>query len=110
MRELRAEVARWVVFCEDRVELEDLAPEIRSASPVQVSRGVSPPGVGFKKQAASRPLAEILAEVEQQVISKTLREHNGNLSRTARELGIDRNTLKRKLPRASAKAMRKRTK
>jgi DNA-binding NtrC family response regulator len=110
VRELRAEVARWVVFCEDRVELEDLAPEIRSASPIQVSRGGSLPVMGLKKETASRPLAEILAEVEQQVISKTLREHSGNLSRTARELGIDRNTLKRKLPRAPAKPPRKRAK
>jgi DNA-binding NtrC family response regulator len=100
VRELRAEVARWLVFCEDRVELEDLAPEIQVAAPLRAA-GVSSSVPSMKGKAASpRPLAEILAEVEQDVISSTLLRHAGNVSRTARELGIDRNTLKRKLRRA----------
>jgi DNA-binding NtrC family response regulator len=102
LRELRAEVARWLVFCDDRVELEDLAPEIRAASPL-LAAGVSSRPPARAKGAAPRPLAEILTQVEQQVISSTLHRHGGNISRTARELGIDRNTLKRKLPRAAKK-------
>lgn len=104
VRELRAEVARWLVFCDDRVELEDLAPEIRSAAPL-LAAGVSSKPLARAKGAAPRPLAEILAEVEQQVISSTLHRHGGNISRTARDLGIDRNTLKRKLPRAATKSV-----
>ena len=96
VRELRAEVARWTVFCDARVGVEDLSPEIRSAKP---------PVVGHEKiarralarSAPPRPLAEIVREVEDAVIARALERNEGNLSRTARELRIDRNTLKRKL-------------
>ena len=102
VRELRAEVARWLVFCEDRVEVEDLSPEIQAAMgeprggagrrakeivPALLARGGKP-----------RPLAELVEELEQRCIEAALERNQGNLSRTARELGIDRNTLKRKLP------------
>src|SRR6185312_7524803 len=33
VRELRAEVMRWGVFCDERVDVADLAPEIRGAGP-----------------------------------------------------------------------------
>jgi DNA-binding NtrC family response regulator len=39
VRELRAEVARWVVFCDDRVELEDLSPEIQASLSTRGARG-----------------------------------------------------------------------
>ena len=38
-----------------------------------------------------------MREVEDAVIARALERNEGNLSRTARELRIDRNTLKRKL-------------
>jgi len=95
VRELRAEVSRWLVFCDERVELEDLSPEIPShAGPTRAE-----PSKLRARTRAIRPLAEVLAEVERATIDDALAQSEGNLSRTARALGIDRNTLKRKLPR-----------
>ncbi len=44
-----------------------------------------------------RTLASLVGELEQEAIRAALDRNEGNLSQTARELGIDRNTLKRKL-------------
>ncbi len=87
VRELRAEVLRWSVFCADRVTLSDLAPDIR---------GETVP-VRDEAEAEQRTLAEVVEEAERTAISATLHRERGNLSATARALGIDRNTLKRKL-------------
>jgi DNA-binding NtrC family response regulator len=108
VRELRAEVARWVVFCEERVELEDLAPEIQAVATTTNTRRGSLVTPAASKAPTASSLAEIVAEVEQQVISRTLHQQAGNLSRTARALGIDRNTLKRKLQRPPSKSAGKR--
>jgi two-component system response regulator AtoC len=101
VRELRAEVARWLVFSDDRVELRDLSPEIQAAvgntaarpSPEELVQRV------LEAKHAPRPLAELVAELERRAIAAAFERHQGNISQTARELGIDRNTLKRKLPR-----------
>jgi DNA-binding NtrC family response regulator len=42
-------------------------------------------------------LAEVTARAERAAIEHALGACEGNLSRTARALGIDRNTLKRKM-------------
>jgi DNA-binding NtrC family response regulator len=88
VRELRAEVLRWTVFCQERVSLADLAPELRGHENAEAP---SP------AESAVRTLAEVVAEAERSAISAALAAAEGNLSRTARALGIDRNTLKRKL-------------
>ncbi|MBU0701958.1 hypothetical protein KKE26_11840 [bacterium] len=44
-----------------------------------------------------------LEEVEKQYIMKTLQENNGNKSKSARILGIDRTTLHLKLKRYGVK-------
>ncbi|HVK72691.1 MAG TPA: sigma-54 dependent transcriptional regulator [Kofleriaceae bacterium] len=87
VRELRSEVHRWAVFCDDQVEVGDLAPEIRGA----VARApVATP-------AAVVPLADAVQAAERVAIEAALAAEGGNLLRTARALGIERNTLKRKL-------------
>ncbi|MFK7985051.1 MAG: sigma-54 interaction domain-containing protein [Sandaracinaceae bacterium] len=88
VRELRAEVARWRVFCDHRVTLEDLSDEIR----VVPSAARSVPDVG-----APVRLRDAVRALERQLIDEALERTGHNLSRAARELGIDRNTLKRKL-------------
>lgn len=85
VRELRAEVVRWTVFCTDRVTLSDLSPEILGT--------VAAPAA----ERAVRPLIEVVAEAERAAIDAALTQSSGNLSQTARLLGIDRSTLKRKL-------------
>jgi two-component system, NtrC family, response regulator AtoC len=101
VRELRAEVARWLVFCEERVELRDLSPEIQAAVGTKGSRPTQEELVQRVLDArhSPRPLAELVADLEQRAIAASMERHQGNISQTARELGIDRNTLKRKLPR-----------
>ena len=98
VRELRAEVLRWGVFCDEQVDVCDLAPEIqqRAAAP---SVSADEPRAG----AAIRPLAEVVSEAERAAVAAALAHHAGNLAQTARALGIDRNTLKRKLAREGAR-------
>jgi two-component system, NtrC family, response regulator AtoC len=93
VRELRAEVLRWGVFCDDIVDLPDLAPEIRFPLP----HPAAPPA----RPAPAEPitLALAVASAEHAAIAQALAAHEGNLSQAARALGIDRNTLKRKLAR-----------
>ncbi len=86
VRELRAEVLRWTVYCDRVVRWGDIRGEIPRAPSVP-------------REAAIRPLAQVLEEVERREIERALALHEGNLPRTARALGIDRNTPKRKLRR-----------
>lgn len=88
VRELRSEVARWKVFCAKQVDLEDLSPEILGAPPEAPDR-TAPHRV--------EPLAVAVRGAEERAIAGALAREGGNLSRTARALGIDRNTLKRKM-------------
>ena len=89
VRELRAEVLRWTVFCSDRVRLDDLAPEIRGER-------VDRPGPSDVPDAP-RTLADVVGDAEAGAIAAALAHSGGNLSQAARTLGVDRNTLKRKL-------------
>ncbi len=102
VRELRAEVQRWSVFCDGNVGLDDLSYELRQETSAPHSatadRGSTdssgPPDRLDPELAASLP--ESLRDLETWAIARCLARHRGNLSATARALGIDRNTLKRK--------------
>jgi two-component system response regulator AtoC len=85
VRELRAEVVRWCVFADARVELADLSPELRGLPPAP--RGDGPGGT----------LAEVVAAAERGAVAAAWAATAGNVSAAARALGVDRNTLKRKL-------------
>ncbi|MFT7581881.1 MAG: two-component system response regulator AtoC, partial [Myxococcota bacterium] len=92
VRELKAEVRRWTVFCDALVEVDDLSPEIVAASPPAT----------VSSESAETPIAmawPTLADTEAGAIRAAFAANDGNISRTARVLGIDRNTLKRKLRR-----------
>jgi DNA-binding NtrC family response regulator len=103
VRELRAEVVRWTVFCERVVELEDLSAAIRDAEIlVRPSPSPSPSMSRSPEPEPStigqvRPLSEQIDATEQRALNEALTGCGGNLSAMARALGIDRNTLKRKL-------------
>jgi len=94
VRELRAEVLRWGVFCDDRVDFDDLAPEIRAPSR---QAPASPVAMADAPEDAPRSLEEVVRAAEVAAITAALQRHDGNLAQTARALSIDRNTLKRKL-------------
>lgn len=88
VRELRAEVMRWHVFCDRWVRPEDLDLKFTSSSQRSPGQHI---------QARPQALADAVAEAERAAITAALTEAGGNLSRTARLLKIDRNTLKRSL-------------
>ncbi|MFV8754852.1 RNA repair transcriptional activator RtcR family protein [Nannocystaceae bacterium ST9] len=97
VRELRAEVVRWTVFCEQRVELDDLSPAIREAGPPPLARPPLRAAGPNRAQAPAGTLAEQVDATERRALSEALSACAGNLSACARTLAIDRNTLKRKL-------------
>jgi DNA-binding NtrC family response regulator len=90
VRELRSEVHRWAVFCDDHVGVADLAPEIRDGGAIRAPRPA-------RSSPRVTTLEAAVREAEHAAITGALATHGGNLSRTARALGIERNTLKRKL-------------
>jgi two-component system response regulator AtoC len=107
VRELRAEVARWLVFCDERVEFEDLSPEIQAALGTRATSGKKSGHAELmprltNARGALRALPELVEELETSAIEHALEQNVGNLAKTARDLGIDRNTLKRKLRQQGA--------
>ncbi|MBK9035853.1 MAG: sigma-54-dependent Fis family transcriptional regulator [Myxococcales bacterium] len=96
VRELRSEVQRWAVFCDDEVDVADLAPELRGhvAQPTARARAAPPPPT---------TLAAAVHAAEQAAIATALAAHDGKLAPAARALGIERNTLKRKLKATPAR-------
>ncbi len=126
MRQLRSEVNRWAVFCDHQVDVDDLSAELRSGSPhdprdhaiVDASAGADLLATGALRPDSGRrqprpdrgrsaptdqgsssvpPLAETVAEAERIAIERALAACRGNIARTASLLGVQRNTLKRKL-------------
>jgi DNA-binding NtrC family response regulator len=98
VRELRAEVVRWQVFFADgdaRIGLDALSPEIRAG---RTSEAIASAPV-ITSDGSPKPLREQVDAVEREAIAAALRYCQGNLSRAARVLEIDRNTLKAKLSR-----------
>ena len=98
VRELKAEVMRWVVFCDDAVNVEDLAAEIGAEAEAEAGAEAEAEAVRAERSgSAVRELRVVVEEAERAAIAAALAAEGGNLSRTARGLGIDRNTLKRKM-------------
>jgi len=87
VRELRAEVQRWHVFCDRWVRPEDLDALI-VATPTAL-QPILPVDV--------HELATVVTNAERHAIRAALTKAEQNLSRAATLLGIDRNTLKRKI-------------
>lgn len=100
VRQLRAEVVRWTVFCEQHVRVEDLSLEIRSAPRSQPtsSEPIHHTSAASVDERPPLTLADAVAGLERQMIDHAL-DREGTLAGAARALAIDRNTLKRKLKR-----------
>ena len=85
IRELRNVIERMVVLSHgDRLTVRDIPAFIKEA--VQPGRTVSPGGRAFS-----------LDEAERQLVVKALKASGGNRTEAARQLGISRRTLHRKL-------------
>jgi DNA-binding NtrC family response regulator len=80
VRELLNAVERAAVLCGDRVDLDDLPEEVRTAQP-----GGTGPG------------ARTLEWLEKEAVLAALRENGGNRTRAAAQLGIGPATLYRRL-------------
>ncbi len=93
VRELRSEVVRWTVFADAVVRAADLSPEILQAD----SRIEMQPAQEPDPQRPVLPLSDVIEGAEKAAIVSALLHFDRNLSKTARALKIDRNTLKRKL-------------
>jgi two-component system, NtrC family, response regulator AtoC len=107
VRQLRAEVGRWTVFCDQEVRVEDLSPELRAveiATPQASEHGAAakhgprPEHHEHEPRLPLQALAEAVAELEDRMIRQAL-AREGSLMGAARALAIDRNTLKRKARR-----------
>ena len=80
VRELCNVIENAVVFTEGNIILPEVIPSfIKEYTPVRYSRGGS------------------LREHEERLIFETLKRYNGNISKTAKALGITRNTVYRKI-------------
>jgi len=84
VRELRNAVERMVVLARgNRLTLRDIPPEIRNET-------------GSPRTAAI-PQTTTLEEAEKLLIARALADNNGNRTQAARQLGISRRTLHRKI-------------
>lgn len=112
LRILFARAADDPPFSRDERRLAAAIAELAAAvlqpgSPAAAGAGASAaaepaPAMGFRRKRrgpALPPLDDRLSEVERDVLIQALRRTGGNLSRTARTLGLSRNGLKMKLAR-----------
>ena len=111
VRQLCNEIQRIVARAEDgeTISPEHLSPELkRSSSPIaSLAEGSNvKPIASFDKSYSSYnitsnsgTLEEAVTELEIQMIEDALKRHKGNISRTARELGLTRRGLYLKLDR-----------
>ncbi len=95
VRELRNAIERAVILCRsNQIELEDLPPSLQPDE-----KSVSAPAASDHDDFLMVPLGTPLAEVERQVILRTLQKWKNNKTHTARVLGISLKTLHNKLSR-----------
>ncbi|HVF29243.1 MAG TPA: sigma 54-interacting transcriptional regulator [Pyrinomonadaceae bacterium] len=107
VRQLCNEIQRVVARAEDGTLItpNHLSPELKRTSAVATPAPVTPlaaaTGDGLPQGLT---LAGAMAELERRMIADSLRKHNGNISRAARELGLTRRGLYLKLERYSITA------
>jgi len=93
VRELRNIVERMAILCDsDRIELRHLPTEIRQAPPTGAVSQLPRSWEDFKrlKQQVRDAAVENL---ERRFLTETLQRHNGNVSKAAEEIGIQRTNL-----------------
>ncbi|GIX05789.1 MAG: hypothetical protein KatS3mg115_0192 [Candidatus Poribacteria bacterium] len=86
--------------CRDRraLRFRGVSPAERlSAGAGHRKRPPFPAEDGFWEEISRLPLARAVEEFERRLILRVLRQHNGNVTRAARQLGIGRPSLHRKM-------------
>ncbi len=101
VRELRNAIERAAIFCRGGiVQRDDFPAELRS--PSRASESVRPEGglVAWEKgEDFSAAKKRVVEGFEREILRAALREHGGNVSGAARELGLHRQSLQQKLRR-----------
>src|SRR5205807_2119280 len=93
VRQLRNSLERSVVLASGtRLELDDLPAEVREPAPAVAQSADDDPSISFA-EAKRRAMRAF----ELEFIERKLREHRGNISRTAQALGMHRQSLQQKL-------------
>jgi DNA-binding NtrC family response regulator len=93
VRELRNIVERMAILCDsDRIDLRHLPSEIRQSPPTGVVSQLPHSWEEFKrlKQQVRDAAVE---DLERRFLTETLQRHNGNVSKAAEEIGIQRTNL-----------------
>ena len=101
VRELRNAIERAAIFCRGGVvQADDLPAELRS-SPTEAGaiRPEAGPGAWVKGEDFSTAKKRLVQRFEREILRSALREHGGNVSSAARELGLHRQSLQQKLRR-----------
>jgi transcriptional regulator with GAF, ATPase, and Fis domain len=87
VRELRNVMERLAILSSrDEISGEDVASVLPASAPPRPRRAA--PGVGLKEQ---------LQAAERQILVESLQTHDGNVAATARELGLERSHLYKKM-------------
>jgi arginine utilization regulatory protein len=89
VRELKGVIEYAANFCEGEIiQLHDLPDHILRNAFIEGEKGIAVDNIGIEGD-----LRSLLAKVEYELITKTLKKTNGNISRAAEILGIPRQTL-----------------
>jgi len=96
VRQLRNEIQRAVAMAPagGTIGPEHLSADLTAASPAS-----APPSAGRVSLRGGQTLASVVDEIERDLIRETLNRHRGNISETARALGLTRRGLYLKLRR-----------
>lgn len=97
VRQLRNEIQRAVAMAAPRsvIRPEHLAPELTAEAPDLSPRGHS----GAHRLKDGQTLASLVDDIERDLIRDTMAKHTGNISESARALGLTRRGLYLKLRR-----------
>jgi transcriptional regulator with PAS, ATPase and Fis domain len=103
-RQLTNLLRTGVVMAGDESEIglqhmpDDFLDDMREVHAAVPAAGETAPAIGAIAAAAMPCTGARLEDMEQAMIVRTLEAHGGNVSATARALGVSRNTIYRKLP------------
>jgi DNA-binding NtrC family response regulator len=101
VRQLRNEVQRAVAMATagGTIEPEHLSPDLTAEAPASVGDNASIGSGGAPRLKPGQTLAELVDDVERNLIADALARAAGNIAETARTLGLTRRGLYLKLRR-----------
>ncbi|OGW43041.1 MAG: hypothetical protein A2X57_00100 [Nitrospirae bacterium GWD2_57_8] len=95
VRELRNVIERLIIMTQgSRITAADVPPPLSSGSPARVAAGAPGAAPSALEFAA---LKDARAAFEREFITRKLKDHGGNVSRTADAIGVERSNLHRKM-------------